>query len=64
MQSLEEKLANEHRPKFFHEFVSQGKGAPVDVIKNIISKNIHSQIGNIGLFGSSGTGKVDICLHN
>lgn len=60
MQSLEEKLANEHRPKFFHEFVSQGKGSPVDVVKKIISKNLHSQIGNLGYFGTSGCGKSSL----
>ena len=55
-----DKLANEYRPNFFHEFVSQGIGSPVDVIKSIISKNLHSQIGNTILLGASGCGKSSL----
>ena len=54
------KLANEYRPNFFHEFVSQGIGSPVDVIKSIISKNLHSQIGNSIMLGPSGSGKSSL----
>jgi DNA polymerase III gamma/tau subunit len=62
--NLAEKLANEHRPKFFKDYVGQGNGigGPVDVIKNIISKNLHSQVGNLGIFGSSGTGKSSLSM--
>jgi DNA polymerase III gamma/tau subunit len=54
---LAEKLANEHRPRFFKDYLTQGVGGSVDIIKSVISKNLHSQLGNCGIFGDSGIGK-------
>lgn len=59
---LAEKLANENRPRFFRDYLTQGEGGPVDIIKNVISKNLHSQLGNLGLFGNSGVGKSALAL--
>jgi DNA polymerase III gamma/tau subunit len=56
-ENIGEKLANEFRPRFFADYLTQGEGTPIDVIKNVISKNLHTQLGNIGCFGASGVGK-------
>jgi len=63
-EKLAEKLANENRPRFFRDYLTQGEGGPVDVIKNVISKNLHSQLGNLGIFGNSGTGRLNSYLQN
>lgn len=57
VEALAEKLANENRPRFFKDYLTQGVGGPVDIIKNVIAKDLHSQLGNVGIFGDSGVGK-------
>jgi DNA polymerase III gamma/tau subunit len=65
---LAEKLANEHRPKFFKDFISNSKddcGSPASVLKDTIKKNYHSVLGNIALLGPSGCGKSSLSkLHS
>ena len=65
---LAEKLANEHRPKFFKNFISNSKddcGSPASVLKDTIKKNYHSVLGNIALLGPSGCGKSSLSkLHS
>jgi DNA polymerase III gamma/tau subunit len=60
---LAEKLANEHRPRFFKDFVTNDEfdlGSPANQLKNAVAKNYHSVLGNLTLLGKPGSGKSSL----
>ena len=68
VEALAEKLANEHRPKFFRDFITNDEydlGSPANILRETIKKNYHSVLGNIALLGPSGCGKSSLSkLHS
>ena len=60
---LAEKLANEHRPRFFRDFITNDEydlSSPANILKNAVAKNYHSVLGNISLLGKPGSGKSSL----
>lgn len=60
---LAEKLANENRPRFFRDFVTNDEfdlGSPANILKNAVANNYHSVLGNITLLGPPGSGKSSL----
>ena len=63
VEALAEKLANEHRPRFFRDFITNDEydlGSPANILKNAVAKNYHSVLGNISLLGKPGCGKSSL----
>lgn len=61
VEALAEKLANEHRPRFFRDFITNDEydsGSPANILKNAVAKNYHSVLGNISLLGKPGSGRL------
>lgn len=53
-------LANLKRPKFFKDFIGLNKGGPADILAQMIKKDLHSNVKNIWLQGSPGSGKTTL----
>lgn len=62
-EKLAEKLANENRPKFFRDFITNDEfdlSSPANILKNAVANNYHSVLGNISLLGPPGSGKSSL----
>lgn len=55
-------LANKFRPTKFADYIGQGNGTggAVDVLKNLIAKNLHYRVRSLLISGSAGVGKSSI----
>lgn len=57
-------LANQFRPTKFADYVGQGNGTggAIDVLKDLVRKNLHSQVRSILLTGGPGLGKSSLAM--
>jgi DNA polymerase III gamma/tau subunit len=57
-------LANQFRPAKFADYVGQGNGTggAIDVLKDLVRKNLHSQVRSILLTGGPGLGKSSLAM--
>lgn len=55
-------LANQHRPKFFQDYISSGNNGLVQILQQLVARNLHASVRKLWITAPPGVGKTTAAL--